>query len=288
MKKSTLLVTLSLFGLSFIGCSEEEAPAELPMPSVPATEAPSVAPASEPQTVTEPELRPIEPVAPASISEPVTAGLMNSTGNYVIQVGIQPSKKGANRIANKLSESGIESYLAQVENPGELEGTYYRVRIGYFSTVTDAKTYAKNTLEPMGLAWWVDSRRNDEVGNPAGSEDAIPDSYYSEPQAPASSDWNNQPEPTPEPTPVAQPEPAAATPPPPATTIPAGGDDWGAPAEPAAPAPQPAAAPVAQPTPAPAPVSEPSSDDWDAPAPSANPPSTPPAASNVIEDDGWN
>lgn len=250
MKQSTLLVTLSLFGLTLIGCGEEEAPAELPPPP-----AAAVAPvqASEPSAApAEPELKPIAPMVPASISEPLFVSALSSTGSYVIQVGIQPSKKGANRLASKLSESGIQSYLAQVENPGELEGTYYRVRIGYFATVTDAKNYAKATLEPLGFAWWIDSRRNDEVGNPAGSEDAIGSGYSSQPAVPSSSDWNTPP----------PPPPAAAAPVP-------------------APAPAPAAPPPAVQK---APVATIDDDDWGTPAP----PPPPSAPAPVIEDDGWN
>ncbi|MCK9182925.1 MAG: SPOR domain-containing protein [Fibrobacteraceae bacterium] len=85
-------------------------------------------------------------------------------GGYTIQVGIQPSKKGANAILKKLEDQNIKGYISEVENPGELEGTYYRIRVGYFKTLAEAQNFGKSTLEPQGFAWWVDYRSNDSVG----------------------------------------------------------------------------------------------------------------------------
>ena len=170
MNKSAFLIifSLSLLGFGLQACSEEEkAPAALP--EIPAAEA--ATPAAQTAQPAEPELKPIAPAdqAPASIAPPASGNGPGTNGNYVIQVGIQPSEKGANRLAGKLSESGITSYLARVENPGELEGTYYRVRIGYFVNKEAAAQYAKSALEPLGIAWWIDNRSNDDVGNPGGS-----------------------------------------------------------------------------------------------------------------------
>lgn len=258
MKKSTLLIsiTLSVLSLSLFACSEDEAPAPLP------AAAPAVQPAAA-AAPAEPELKPIEPSdsAPASIAPPASSGSLSATGSFVIQVGIQPSEKGANKLAGKLSESGISSYLAKVENPGELEGTYYRVRIGYFATLQDAQQYAKNTLEPLGFAWWVDSRRNDDVGNPSSG------TSYSAP----SNNTYSAPAPAPAPTPAPS-------------------EGWDTPAAPAAPA------PVAAPAPAPAaPVKAAVSEGWDTSAPAAPkaapalPAAPPPAPTPApVADDGWN
>lgn len=85
-------------------------------------------------------------------------------GSYTIQVGIQPTKKGAKAILKKLEDQDIKGYIAEVENPGELEGTYYRIRVGYFKTLAEAQSFGKSTLEEQGFAWWVDYRSNDSVG----------------------------------------------------------------------------------------------------------------------------
>lgn len=216
MKRSALLTTisLSLLGFALQGCSSEEEIPALPTPATPATE-----PAAKTVAAAEPELKPIAPAAeePASISPPAVPGSLGTTGSYVIQVGIQPSEKGANKIAGKLSESGITSYLARVENPGELEGTYYRVRIGYFETKAAAEQYAKNVLEPQGFAWWIDSRRNDEVGNPSSGTSGNTTTYS-----------------YPAPSPAPAPEPAPA----PVQSAPADDEGWNTPAaQPAAPMP---------------------------------------------------
>ncbi len=94
-----------------------------------------------------------------------------SAGEYVIQVSIQSSKRAANAIVRKLADEGITAYVAEVENPGELEGTFYRVRIGYFPTVADAQEYGQQVLSPLNYAGWVDMRKNDQVGKPSTGEE---------------------------------------------------------------------------------------------------------------------
>lgn len=91
-------------------------------------------------------------------------------GQITIQVSIQPSKRNAQAILKQLEGKGIRAYLAQVENPGELEGTYYRVRVGYFKTTDAARSFGKSSLEPLGFAWWIDNRANDKVGSPEPAE----------------------------------------------------------------------------------------------------------------------
>ena len=131
-------------------------------------------------------------------------------GQYVIQVSIQSSKKAADAIVKKLADQGIEAYVVEVENPGELEGTFYRVRIGYFSTIQRAQAYGQDVLAQLNFGWWVDNSNNDEVGKPGSSEpDATP--------APAAQPVSAT-KPAAAPAPAAQPAPAAK----PAAVV----DDW--------------------------------------------------------------
>ncbi len=187
-------------------------------------------------------------------------------GQYVIQVGIKPSRKAAQAIADKLAESNISAYLVEVENPGELEGTYYRVRVGYFSTIASAQAYGKEVIAALNLDWWVDNRSNDQVGNPSGGyyggSQSYDDSQSYEEEEPAPAP---EPEPAPAPAPAkeAAPAPAPAAQPAPAPAKPA-------PAPEAKPAPAPA--PAAQPAPAPAkPAPAPEAKPAPAPAPAAKP-----------------
>lgn len=97
-------------------------------------------------------------------------------GRYVLQVGISPSKAQAKKIRNKLRDQGYKyTYLAEVQDPGELEGTFYRVRLGHFKNVPDARVFGSQVLKPMGISFWIDNKSNDAVGAPEKDEE------YSEP-----------------------------------------------------------------------------------------------------------
>ena len=159
--------TLSIALLSACGSKEEQ-----PAPQVevkPVVEEP--APVQE-----EPALVPIQSLseekpAPVETPAPVSSVEQEASGPFVIQVSIQPSRKAANNVVSKLSDQGIKAYVAEVENPGELEGTFYRVRVGYFSTIANAQQFGKEVLAPQGYAGWVDNRKNDRIGQPGASED---------------------------------------------------------------------------------------------------------------------
>lgn len=255
------LSALALASILITACgnSEEEVVPQMNTNKPAKTEA-APAPAEE-----EPQLVPIQSLseqkeapaqAAAEEAKPVQAAVLAPSsdvkplddGPYVIQVSIQPSKKAADGVVKKLAEQNIEAYVVEVENPGELEGTYYRVRVGYFTSIKMAQDYGQQVLSSLNLAWWVDNSSNDQVGNPSGDDDTDYSSYY----APASESAE-------EPAPAAEPEPAPA------------------PAEEPAPAPEPAPAQESAPAPEPAPQPAPE------PAPAAQPAPAAPAA-DVTDD----
>ena len=144
---------------------------------------------------------------------------ISTNGKYVVQVLVFQTRKRAEALAGKLTDLGFPAYVAEVENPTpELSGTYYRVRIGSFSTREEAAAFGGERLKPQGFDYWVDAKANDHTG--AGSSTVT--------------------EPRPVPVPVSTPAPAY-TPPPRAV----------APAPTPAPVPAPVAAPAPHPTPAP-------------------------------------
>ena len=182
------LQSVSLLGAITLSCallcacgSKEEQPAPQ-VEATPAVEAPAPAPVQEaapaPEPVQEePALVPIQSLSEeksAPVEERpalVSSVEQESSGPFVIQVSIQPSRRAANSVVSKLSDQGIKAYVAEVENPGELEGTFYRVRVGYFSTIANAQQFGKEVLAPQGYAGWVDNRKNDRIGQPGASED---------------------------------------------------------------------------------------------------------------------
>jgi hypothetical protein len=225
MKKSILsLSAIALASSLLVACNEDEELVPKMDPAKPTAEAPADQPAgqaTEQPKADEPELVPIQSLSgnadskeaaveePAKKAAPAVAGSVQplSKGEYVIQVSIQSSKRAANGIVSKLAENGIKAYVAEVENPGELEGTYYRIRVGYFESSANAQEYGKQVLTPLNYAWWVDKSKNDDVGNPGGDE------YYSNNSYSNSNTYNEPaaaPEPEPAPAPAHEPETAPA------------------------------------------------------------------------------
>ena len=175
MKKSILsLSAIALASSLLVACNEDEELVPKMDPAKPTAEAPADQPAgqateqaAEQPKADEPELVPIQSLSgnaesaeaakaeePAKNFVPAAAGGVQplSKGEYVIQVSIQSSKRAANGIVSKLAENGIKAYVAEVENPGELEGTYYRIRVGYFESSANAQEYGKQVLTPTTSA----------------------------------------------------------------------------------------------------------------------------------------
>jgi hypothetical protein len=91
-------------------------------------------------------------------------------GTYVLQVGISPSKNQAKKLRDQLKAKGFKhTYLSKVINPGELDGSFFRVRLGYFKTFTEARVFGSKVLKPMEISFWIDNKSNDKVGNPENS-----------------------------------------------------------------------------------------------------------------------
>lgn len=124
---------------------------------------------------------------------------LSESGRYVIQVSVYKSMRLADKLKTKLEGMGYPAYVSEVENPAQnLGGSYYRVRVGRFATMNDARNFGENAISPLGHNFWVDLKSNDTRGVPE-------DAYQS----------NIKPEPKPAPAPA----PAPAPPPPPPKPI---------------------------------------------------------------------
>jgi len=89
----------------------------------------------------------------------------SENGNYSVQISTVGSELMANHLVERMREKSYPAYVARVENPTpSLSGLFYRVRIGGFATITDAKSFAENSLVTSGYEYWIDNRSNDNVG----------------------------------------------------------------------------------------------------------------------------
>ncbi len=133
---------------------------------------PAAAAASAPaKPVDPPKPEPVAPVAAPSPAAPVAkpeppsasgAVVPNETGEWVLQVNVHKSEPEAKAQIAKLGQMGIPAYAVPVPTgDANLSGNYWRVRVGRFTTRTDAQTYGKSILEPKGLKFWIDRKSNE-------------------------------------------------------------------------------------------------------------------------------
>lgn len=91
------------------------------------------------ETVSPPPIvptRPPIPVPPPTPSAPTAAPVM---GRYSIQVGSYQQAAGASQKIGQWQSKGYDAFMSIGEIPNQ--GTWYRVRIGNFSTREQAKTF---------------------------------------------------------------------------------------------------------------------------------------------------
>ena len=162
--------------------------------------------ASAPRAQTAPA--PAAAIAPARReTAPVSREVRFSpNGRFVVQVSTIASPSLAGELVRKLERQGFPAYSVAVENPAtNLLGTYYRVRIGGFDNISDAKHFGESTLRPLGYDFWVDNRSNDRIGiGGAGLGTFQPQPQH---RAVAYDELPPAPIPTPTPTPAPDPIP---------------------------------------------------------------------------------
>ena len=195
------IVAMAVCGLVFSGCAKKpkQVQQNVPAPSLPE---PAAAPAV-PKTDTGDVFNEYYKDAKGNkvdrtFSMNASSGAESYTpefsenGRWVVQIAAGPSSAGADELANAFKSKGYPAYVAEVENPTpELSGTYYRVRIGGFHMLADAKAFGENILRPANYDYWVDLRSNDAVGTGTASATGYSSggSTYSTPSyTPASSE----------------------------------------------------------------------------------------------------
>jgi hypothetical protein len=206
-KKFALLIVAIAFSVLFFACEEEgiAVPTPPPLPnaaddstlfqndtgskktSAKSKEKP--APAAKKETAKK-EAKPAAKSASALCTAPCdTDSEQLSSGKYTIQIGVYPSESSAISLVRRMSGNGIRAYYAQVDNPAQLLGLYYRVRVGYFNGRAEAENFARARLEPLGYAWWVDQRKYDKFGgNGSGGGSTSTSTSFSSSKTPVDKD----------------------------------------------------------------------------------------------------
>jgi hypothetical protein len=83
-------------------------------------------------------------------------------GAYVLQVGSYRFASQAVRLHGRLKAKGIPAYVVRVQDPTpSTSGTYYRVRVGSFSSARVAREYGQANLAPSGIDFWADLKSRD-------------------------------------------------------------------------------------------------------------------------------
>jgi len=164
--------------------------------------------------------KPAKPVKPVSPGKGVV-----KEGAYTLQVGIYSSEALARKRALALENQGFPAYVARVNNPKpDMQGTYYRVRVGSFASSADARAYGATNLAPAGVDFWADLKgRDTQPVQQVFKPKTLPPPAPVAPAAPKPTAVAPKPTPPPAPAPAAPPayEPPPAPPAPPADSAPA-------------------------------------------------------------------
>jgi DedD protein len=111
-------------------------PVKVVRPDVPSKPEKSIETAAagpvKPPVKQEPAPKPVEPPRPAVREQAHTQPQGASDGRFTIQVAALKEAAGADRLVDKLRKKGYPAYQIQTETVGK--GTWYRVRVGAFSS----------------------------------------------------------------------------------------------------------------------------------------------------------
>lgn len=108
-----------------------------------------------------------------------------NAGDYSLQVGIFNSQNQARVIEEKLQKLGYKPYISEIQDPKpSMPGTYYRVRLGYFNSIPEAKAFGEEKLSPSGVGFWVDrSSRDGNTSSFQSTPATTPRTTYTSPAA---------------------------------------------------------------------------------------------------------
>ena len=179
----TLLTAIAVFGLVFSGCGKKPKQAQDQNVQIPTV---ATTPAAADTTVKKDSVDVFNEFYKDSkdqgakskkISKTFSVNTENQTpesytpefsenGRYVVQIAASSSQAAADELTASIKGKGYPAYVTEVQNPTPvLQGTFYRVRIGGFTTMADAKSFGENILRPANYDYWVDLKSNEGISS---------------------------------------------------------------------------------------------------------------------------
>ena len=93
---------------------------------------------------------------------PVRASSPADRGDYVVQVASAKSSEEADSIAAVFRKKRCSVYIMAVHNPGStLGGTFYRVRVGGFTSRSEAEAFGQKVVRAEKRDYWIDLKSNE-------------------------------------------------------------------------------------------------------------------------------
>jgi cell division protein FtsN len=84
-------------------------------------------------------------------------------GKYTVQVSSWRTRRRADQDAERFAEKGFNAYVQQAYIPS-LDGTWYRVRVGSYATLAEARETAAQLAGLLESGFWLDRYQKDEPG----------------------------------------------------------------------------------------------------------------------------
>jgi cell division protein FtsN len=150
-----LLILLPLAIVVGIGCGSKEKEEEAAAQETPATEV-----AAQPETTTAVAAPPETALRVEPAPQPAPTVQRDERGRYTVQVSSWRTRRKAEAQAELLRREGYDAYVQRaVLDNGE---TWYRVRVGAFATVEEARQFAATLSDQLESGYWVDRLRGEQ------------------------------------------------------------------------------------------------------------------------------
>ncbi len=117
-------------------------------------------PEKTPDAIPEAEITPVtkeassksEPES-AELQKPATAMPPRIVEGYTVQIGSSTSRSYADKLTGQYAERGYQAYVSETD----VEGVpHFRIRIGGFETIAEARKMGEELAAKYGVSFWID------------------------------------------------------------------------------------------------------------------------------------